>query len=51
MPHIITRKAESVEQNWLEQLANGISDPEVLLKQLDIDPTPWREGALFLLKK
>lgn len=44
MPHIITRKAESVEQNWLEQLANGISDPEVLLKQLDIDPTPWREG-------
>lgn len=44
MPHIITRKAESVEQNWLKQLANGISDPEALLKQLEIDPAPWREG-------
>ncbi|MEL7290582.1 MAG: EF-P beta-lysylation protein EpmB [Pseudomonadota bacterium] len=44
MPHIITRKVDSVEQNWLQQLANGISDPEALLKQLDIDPAPWRDG-------
>ena len=51
MPNIITRKHQSVEQNWLQQLANGISDPEQLLTQLAIDPTPWRSGfkarALF----
>ena len=44
MPHIITRKVESVEQNWLKQLANGISDPAKLLEQLEIDPTPWKNG-------
>ncbi|EHK9017544.1 EF-P beta-lysylation protein EpmB [Vibrio vulnificus] len=44
MPHIITRKVESVEQNWLKQLANGISDPATLLKMLEIDPTPWQDG-------
>ncbi|MCG9680398.1 EF-P beta-lysylation protein EpmB [Vibrio sp. Isolate24] len=44
MPHIITRKVDSVEQNWLKQLANGISDPEKLLEQLEIDPSPWRSG-------
>ncbi|MDA0120430.1 EF-P beta-lysylation protein EpmB [Vibrio sp. T11.5] len=44
MPHIITRKVESVEQNWLKQLANGISDPEKLLLQLEIDPSPWQGG-------
>ncbi|MGR5120998.1 EF-P beta-lysylation protein EpmB [Vibrio astriarenae] len=44
MPHIITRKVDSVEQNWLKQLANGISDPTKLLEQLDIDPTPWQSG-------
>lgn len=44
MPHIITRKVDSVEQNWLNQLANGISDPEKLLEQLEIDPSPWRSG-------
>ncbi len=44
MPHIITRKAVSVEQNWLQQLANGISDPAKLLEQLEIDPTPWQQG-------
>ncbi|ANW24563.1 EF-P beta-lysylation protein EpmB [Vibrio coralliilyticus] len=44
MPHIITRKVESVEQNWLKQLANGISDPEKLLLQLEIDPSPWQNG-------
>ncbi|MCG3729593.1 EF-P beta-lysylation protein EpmB [Vibrio cincinnatiensis] len=44
MPHIITRKVQSVEQNWLQQLANGISDPGQLLTQLDIDPTPWQAG-------
>lgn len=51
MPNIITRKHQSVEQNWLQQLANGISDPEQLLTRLAIDPTPWRSGfkarALF----
>jgi EF-P beta-lysylation protein EpmB len=44
MPHIITRKIESVEQNWLKQLANAISDPEQLLHYLEIDPTPWQQG-------
>ncbi|WP_038178706.1 EF-P beta-lysylation protein EpmB [Vibrio rhizosphaerae] len=44
MPHIITRKIESVEQNWLKQLANAISDPEQLLRYLEIDPTPWEQG-------
>ncbi len=44
MPHIITRKVVSVEQNWLKQLANGISDPAKLLEQLEIDPKPWQEG-------
>ncbi len=27
MSHIITQKSVSVEKNWLQQLANGISDP------------------------
>ncbi|MGL4380704.1 MAG: EF-P beta-lysylation protein EpmB [Vibrio sp.] len=44
MPHIITRKVVSVEQNWLQQLANAISDPLQLLQQLEIDPTPWQAG-------
>ncbi|SJN57454.1 L-lysine 2,3-aminomutase [Vibrio ruber DSM 16370] len=44
MSHIITRKIESVEQNWLKQLANAISDPEQLLRYLEIDPTPWLQG-------
>ncbi|MFA0568309.1 EF-P beta-lysylation protein EpmB [Vibrio gallaecicus] len=44
MPHIITRKVESVEQNWLKQLSNAISDPTKLLKALEIDPTPWEQG-------
>lgn len=51
MPNIITRKHQSVEQNWLQQLANGISEPEQLLTQLAIDPSPWQSGfkarALF----
>lgn len=44
MSHIITRKVDSVEQNWLKQLANAISDPLQLLEQLEIDPTPWQHG-------
>ena len=44
MPHIITRNVGSVEQNWLKQLANGISDPQKLLEQLEIDPEPWQNG-------
>jgi len=44
MPHIITRNIESVEQNWLKQLANGISDPAKLLEHLQIDPAPWQLG-------
>ncbi|AIW15261.1 EF-P beta-lysylation protein EpmB [Vibrio tubiashii] len=44
MPHIITRKVVSVEQNWLKQLANGISDPAKLLEQLEIDSKPWQDG-------
>ncbi|SHO57694.1 EF-P beta-lysylation protein EpmB [Vibrio quintilis] len=44
MSHIITRKIESVEQNWLKQLANAISDPEQLLNYLEIDPALWQQG-------
>ncbi|GAB6263900.1 EF-P beta-lysylation protein EpmB [Photobacterium sp. R1] len=44
MPHIITRNVAPVEQNWLEQLANAISDPLELLHLLKIDPAPWQEG-------
>ncbi len=43
MPHIIA-KVESVEQNWLKQLSNAISDPTKLLEALEIDPTPWQAG-------
>ncbi|MGF1726358.1 EF-P beta-lysylation protein EpmB [Photobacterium nomapromontoriensis] len=54
MPHIITRNASSVEQNWLNDLANAISDPIQLLKTLKIDPTPWEQGLaarqLFALR-
>ncbi|PWI33133.1 EF-P beta-lysylation protein EpmB [Vibrio albus] len=41
MSHIITRKPVSVEQNWLNDLASAISDPEKLLNQLDIPPEQW----------
>ncbi|PSW03561.1 EF-P beta-lysylation protein EpmB [Photobacterium lipolyticum] len=54
MPHIITRNASTVEQNWLNDLANAISDPFQLLKTLKIDPTPWENGLtarkLFALR-
>lgn len=54
MPHIITRNASSVEQNWLNDLANAISDPIQLLNSLKIDPSPWAEGLaarkLFALR-
>ncbi|MFC3023690.1 EF-P beta-lysylation protein EpmB [Vibrio zhugei] len=54
MSHIITRKIDSVEQNWLKQLANAISDPATLLQQLEIDPSPWESGfaarRLFTLR-
>lgn len=54
MPHIITRNASTVEQNWLSDLANAISDPFLLLKTLKIDPEPWRKGLaarkLFALR-
>ncbi|MCK6265271.1 EF-P beta-lysylation protein EpmB [Vibrio sp. ZSDE26] len=44
MPHIITRITPSVEQNWLKQLANAISDPAKLLAQLEIDASEWERG-------
>ena len=44
MPHIITRKTDSVEQNWLKQLTNAISDPQKLLDHLNIDSTPFEKG-------
>jgi EF-P beta-lysylation protein EpmB len=51
MPHIITRKTDSVEQNWLKQLTNAISDPQKLLEYLNIDSAPFEKGlaarALF----
>ncbi|KLV06579.1 lysine 2,3-aminomutase [Photobacterium aquae] len=54
MPHIITRNASTVEQNWLNDLANAISDPLELLNRLKIDPTPWETGLaarkLFALR-
>lgn len=54
MPHIITRNASTVEQNWLNDLTNAISDPFLLLKTLEIDPTPWESGLaarkLFALR-
>lgn len=49
MYDIITRKSDSVEQNWLKQLTNAISDPQILLKHLNIDPSPWSKG--FAAKK
>ncbi|GHA59197.1 EF-P beta-lysylation protein EpmB [Photobacterium aphoticum] len=54
MPHIITRNAPTVEQKWLNELANAISDPIQLLNHLQIDPSPWAEGLaarkLFALR-
>lgn len=54
MPHIITRNAATVEQNWLNDLANAISDPFQLLATLKIDPAPWEKGLaarkLFALR-
>ncbi len=51
MPDIITRNASPVEQNWIKEIANAVSDPQILLQQLDIEPTPWMSGfsarALF----
>jgi EF-P beta-lysylation protein EpmB len=44
MPHIITRKTDSVEQNWLKQLTNAISDPQKLLDYLNIDSAPFEKG-------
>jgi len=41
MPHFITQKAVSVEQNWLIELANAISDPVKLLNQLKIPDKYW----------
>ncbi len=43
MSHIITRKLDSVEQNWLKQLANGISDPVKLLQMLDLAPENYTQ--------
>lgn len=34
----------SRQNTWLTELAQAISDPIELLKQLDIDPTPWLKG-------
>lgn len=54
MPHIITRKLDSVEQNWLQQLTNAISNPAELLQQLEINPALWQNGfaarKLFALR-
>ncbi|WP_375751657.1 EF-P beta-lysylation protein EpmB [Vibrio sp. HN007] len=45
MSHIITRKSVSVEQNWINELANGISDPIVLLKLLHIPESEWPKNS------
>ncbi|MFW2368796.1 MAG: EF-P beta-lysylation protein EpmB [Desulforhopalus sp.] len=41
MPHIISRNTVSVEQNWLIELANAISDPVSLFNQLKIPSKYW----------
>ncbi|OEF22740.1 EF-P beta-lysylation protein EpmB [Vibrio rumoiensis] len=33
-----------VENTWLTELSNAISNPLELLSQLEIDPSPWLEG-------
>ncbi|RXJ68699.1 EF-P beta-lysylation protein EpmB [Veronia nyctiphanis] len=44
MPDIITRNLPSVEQNWIKELSNAVSDPEKLLQQLNIDTSEWNSG-------
>ncbi|MDD1795839.1 EF-P beta-lysylation protein EpmB [Enterovibrio sp. ZSDZ42] len=44
MPDIITRNASPVEKKWLKEIANAVSDPQILLQQLEIEPTPWMTG-------
>ena len=44
MPDIITRNASPVEQKWLKEIANAVSDPQILLQQLDIEAMPWMSG-------
>jgi len=41
MSHIIPRKPVTVEKNWLNELTNAISDPEILLKMLEIPYSQW----------
>lgn len=41
MSHIIPRKTAAVEQNWLTELTNAISDPQLLLEKLEIPPSQW----------
>lgn len=41
MSHIITRKAVAVERNWINELANAITDPEKLLNHLQIPVDKW----------
>ena len=44
MSHIITRKVDSVEQNWLTQLANSFTDPTKLMDYLEIAQEEWVDG-------
>ncbi len=44
MPHIITRNPASVEQNWIKELANAISEPAKLLDLLEIDDAALWKG-------
>ncbi|KXF82230.1 EF-P beta-lysylation protein EpmB [Enterovibrio coralii] len=44
MPDIITRNVPPVEQNWLKEMANAVSDPQNLLQQLELEPTAWKSG-------
>ncbi|UGA55030.1 EF-P beta-lysylation protein EpmB [Vibrio sp. VB16] len=41
MSHIIPLKTVAVEKNWLIELTNAISDPEILLKKLGIPQSQW----------
>lgn len=44
MPNIITRNTSPVEQKWLNELSNAVSDPQILLKQLNIESCSLNSG-------
>ncbi|RKF14508.1 EF-P beta-lysylation protein EpmB [Alginatibacterium sediminis] len=43
MQRIITRNEDSLQVSWQKELANSITDPAELLKELEIDPAQFGE--------